>query len=98
MVLVIANAPGHRGARTTQALTACAQLELSRLPSYSPQLPVIERFWRVLRRRATPHRRLLTLAQLTHAWRNSLCYDPPLKHRVLSVIHAPKKRTQLSAP
>src|SRR5918998_4557943 len=53
VVLVIDNAPWHRGALITQALTACPHLEFYRLPSYSPQLQVIERFWRVLRRRAT---------------------------------------------
>jgi DDE superfamily endonuclease len=98
VVLVIDNAPWHRGALMTQVLTACAQLELSHLPSSSPQLQVIERFWRVLRRRATHHRRFLTLAQLKHALRNSLCDYRTLKQRVLSVIQSPKKRAQLSAP
>jgi transposase len=97
VVLVIDNAPWHRGAHIAQALNACSHLEFYRLPSYSPQLQIIERFWRVLRRRATHNRLFLTLAQLKHALRNSLCYYQTLKHRVLSVIQSPKKRTQLSA-
>jgi transposase len=97
VVLVIDNAPWHRGARIAQALKACSHLAFYRLPSYSPQLQIIERFWRVLRRRATHNRLFLTLAQLKHALRNSLCYYHTLKHRVLSVIQSPKKRTQLSA-
>ena len=97
VVLVIDNAPWHRGALITKTRHRFPHLELYRLPSYSPQLQVIERFWRVLRRRATHNRLFLTLAQLKHALRNSLCYYQTLKHRVLSVIQSPKKRTQLSA-
>jgi transposase len=97
VVLVIDNAPWHRGALITQALSEVPHLELYRLPRYSPQLQVIERFWRVLRRRATHNRLFLTLAQLKHALRNNLCYYQTLKHRVLSLIQSPKKRTQLSA-
>jgi transposase len=97
VVLVIDNAPWQRGALITQALKACSHLEFYRLPRYSPQLQIIERFWRVLRRRATHNRLFLTLAQLKYALRNSLCYYQTLKHRVLSLIQSPKKRTQLSA-
>jgi hypothetical protein len=64
-------------------------------PSYSPQLQVIERFWRVSRRRATHNRLLTTVGALKQALRNSLCYYQTLRHRVLSVIQAPKKRTNL---
>jgi DDE superfamily endonuclease len=95
--LVIDNAPGHRGALITQTLTAVPHLELYRLPRDSPQLQVIERFWRVLRRRA-PHNRLFpTLAQLTQALRNTLCYFQTLKHRVRSLVLSPTKGTQRSA-
>jgi hypothetical protein len=73
VVLVIDNAPWHRGAWVTQALHECRHLALSRLPSDSPQLPVIERFWKVWRRRATHNQLLQTLAALKRALRNSLC-------------------------
>ena len=96
VVLVIDNAPWHHGGLITRALDQLPQLRLYRLPSYSPQLQVIERFWKVLRRRATHNRLFPTLAQLKQALRNSLCYYQTLKHRVLSLIQSPKKRTLLS--
>ena len=97
VVLVIDNAPWHRGGLITKVLNQLPQLRLYRLPSYSPQLQVIERFWKVLRRRATQNRLFTTRARLKQALRNSLCYYQTLKQRVLSLIHSPKKRTQLSA-
>jgi len=64
VIITIDNAPWHRGASVEEVLEAHPQLRLYRLPSYSPQLNVIERFWRVLRRRA-PHNRLFaTMAEL----------------------------------
>jgi transposase len=84
VVLVIDNAPWHRGALVTQALRECPHLECSRWPSYRPQLQLMERFWKVLRRRATHNRLFRAIAWLKRALRHSLCYDQPLKHRVLS--------------
>jgi transposase len=97
VVLVIDNAPWHRGALVTQALSACPHLECYRLPSYSPQLQLIERFWKVLRRRATHNRLFRAIAQLQRALRNSLCYYQTLKQRVLSLIQSRRKRTHPSA-
>src|SRR4029434_3593396 len=48
VVITIDKAPWHRGALMAQVLAAHPHLRLKRLPSYSPQLNVIERFWRVL--------------------------------------------------
>jgi DDE superfamily endonuclease len=96
VVLVIDNAPWHKGALISAVLKELPQLELYRLPSYSPQLQVIERFWRVLRRRATHNRFFTTVGALQQALRNSLRYYQTLRHRVLSVIQSPKKRTKLS--
>ncbi len=97
VVLVIDKASWHRGACITAVLAACPHLELYPLPSYSPKLQVIERFWKVLRRRATHNRLFLTMAQLKQALRNSLCYYQTLKHRVLSVIQSLRKRSKSSA-
>ena len=97
VVLVIDKAPWHKGAAVTEVLAAHLHLELYPLPSYSPKLQVIERFWQVLRRRATHNRLFRTLAALKKALRNSLCYDQTLKQRVLSVIQSPRKRTKSSA-
>jgi transposase len=97
VVLVVDKTAWHRGALVTAVLEACPHLELYPLPSYSPKLQVIERFWKVLRRRATHNRLFPTLAQLKRALRNSLCYYQTLKHRVLSVIQSPRKRTKSSA-
>jgi transposase len=97
VVLVIDNAPWHKGAPITTCLNDMPHLELYRLPSYSPQLQVIERFWKILRRRATHNRLFGTVAALKRALRHSLCYYQTLRHRVLSIIQAPHKRTKLSA-
>jgi transposase len=97
VVLIIDNAPWHKGARVTMVLNEVPHVELYRLPSYSPQLQVIERFSKVLRRRATHNRLFPTMAQLKQALRNSLCYYQTLKHRVLSLIQSPKQRTILPA-
>ncbi len=56
-----------------EMLGAFPQLELYPLPSYSPQLQMIERFWKVLRRRAIHNRLFQTMAQLKQALRHSLC-------------------------
>src|SRR5262249_3263522 len=59
VVLLIDNAPWHRGKAVNAALADNPHLRFKRLPSYSPQLNPIERFWKKLRRRAT-HNRLST--------------------------------------
>lgn len=97
VVVVIDKASWHRGAFVTAVLRAFPHLELYPLPSYSPKLQVIERFWKVLRRRATHNRLFPTMAQLKQTLRNSLCYYQTLKQRVLSVIQSVRKRSKSSA-
>jgi DDE superfamily endonuclease len=91
VVITIDNAPWHQGATITQALAAHPHLQLYRLPSYSPQLNVVERFWRVLRRRATHNRLFLTMAALRRALRANLCYFHTMRHKVLSLLSSPRK-------
>jgi transposase len=93
VVLVSDNAPWHHGSLITTALHEVPHLQLYRLPSYSPQLQVIERFWRALRRRATHNRLFPALAQLKQALRHSLCDYQTLTHRGLAPIQSPKQRT-----
>jgi transposase len=64
---------------------------LDRLPSYSPQLNVIERFWRVLRRRATHNRWFASMAALRKTLRNNISYFQTMKQKVLSLIESPRK-------
>jgi transposase len=87
VVLTIDNAPWHRGEAVTKALADHPQLELYRLPPYSPKLNVIERLWKVLRRRATHNRLFDTLADLKASVRNSLRYFQTMRSRVLQLIN-----------
>ena len=86
VVVIIDNAPWHRGRPIDEALAANPHLELKRLPSYSPQLNVIERFWKLLRRRATHNRLFDTLADLKGSVRNSLRYFQTVRSRVRPLI------------
>lgn len=74
VVLVIDNAPWHRGRLVDAAMRDNPHLEFYRLPSYGPQLNPVERFWRQLRRRATHNRRFDTLTDLKASLRASLGY------------------------
>jgi hypothetical protein len=91
VVITIDNAPWHRGACVEQVLEAHPHLRLYRLPSYSPQLNVIERFWRVLRRRATHNRLFTSMACLRATLRNNICYFQTMRQKVLSLIESPRK-------
>lgn len=86
VVLVIDNAPWHRGKAVDQALADNPHLEFYRLPSYSPQLNPVERFWKKLRRRATHNRLFDALADLKRSVRNSLCYFQTVRDRVRTMI------------
>jgi transposase len=87
VVLLIDNAPWHAGAAIQEALADNPHLELKRLPSYSPKLNPIERFWKALRRRATHNRLFDSLADLKRSLRNSLRYFQTMRQRVKSLIH-----------
>jgi transposase len=97
VVLIIDNAPWHRGGPIDAALADHPHLEFYRLPSSSPQLNVIERFWKLLRRRATHNRLFDSLADLKRSLRASLCYYQTMRGRVRSLVvgcyTSPAKRT-----
>ncbi len=86
VVLIIDNAPWHRGKPIDEAMADNPHLEFKRLPSYSPQLNVIEHFWKLLRRRATHNRLFESLAGLKASIRASLCYFQTVRRRVRSMV------------
>lgn len=91
VVITIDHAPWHRGTLMAQVLAAHPHLRVKRLPRYSPQLNVIERFWRVLRRRATHNRLFTHRAALRMTLRSNLSYFHTMRHKVLSLIESPRK-------
>jgi transposase len=92
VVLAVDNAPWHRGPLIDAALAESPHLEFYRLPSYSPQLNVIERLWKTLRRRATHNRLFDAIADLKASIRNSLRYFQTVRRRLLTLINGrPKK-------
>lgn len=92
VVLVIDNAPWHRGKPIDEALCDNPHLEFKRLPSYSPQLNPIERLWKKLRRRATHNRLFDTLADLKASLRASLRYFQTMRNKVKSIIEGRTRR------
>jgi transposase len=86
VVLIIDNAPWHRGKPIDEVLADNPHLELKRLPSYSPQLNVIERSWRLLRRRATHNRLFESLSGLKRSIRASLCYFQTVRGKVRGLV------------
>ena len=97
VILTIDNASWHGGALIRQVVAAHPHLHVKRLPSYSPQLHVIERFWRVLRRRATHHRLFTRMAALRATLRNNICYFQTMRHKVLSLIESPRKTKKMQS-
>ena len=93
VVVLIGNAPWHRGRPIDEALRGNPHLELKRLPAYSPQLNPIERFWKAVRRRATHNRLFDKLADLKTSLRARLSYFQTVRHKVKSVIEGRPKRS-----
>jgi hypothetical protein len=91
VVITIDHAPWHRGALMEQVFAAHPHLWGKRLPSDSPQLNVMERFWRILRRRATHNRLFAHMAALRATLRHNLCYYQTMRQKVLSLIDSPRK-------
>jgi hypothetical protein len=92
VVLTIDNAPWHRGPLIDEALRESPHLELYRMPSYSPQLNVIERFWKKLRRRATHNRLFDAIADMKASVRNSLRYFQTVRGKLLTLINGRRKK------
>jgi transposase len=92
VVLLIDNAPWHRGGPINEALAENPHLKFKRLPAYSPQLNPIERLWKVLRRRATHNRLFDALADLKSSLRASLSYFQTMRERVKTLLHSRRKQ------
>jgi transposase len=86
VVLIIDNAPWRRGEPIDEALADCPHLESRRLPSYSPQLGVIERFRKALRRRATHNRLFESPAGPKRSIRASQCSFQTVRGKVRSPV------------
>ena len=97
VIITIDNASWHGGASIRQVLEAYPHLRLKRLPSYSPQLNVIERFWRVLRRRATHNRLFTSMSSLRATLRNNICYFQTMRPKMLSLIESPRKTKKMQS-
>jgi hypothetical protein len=96
VVLVIDNAPWHRGKPIDEAMAENPHLEFYRLPGYSPQLNPVERFWKILRRRATHNRLFDTLADLKASVRNSLSYFQTARDRVRTLLNRRSRKQSQS--
>ena len=92
VVLLIDNAPWHRGQPIDEALAQNPHLKFKRLPAYSPQLNPIERLWKVLRRRATHNRLFDALTDLKRSLRASLCYFQTVRDRVKTLLLSRRKQ------
>jgi transposase len=91
VVLLLDNAPWHRGASMQAALAENPPAELKRLPSYSPQLNPVERLWKALRRRATHNRLFDSLKDPKKSLRASLSYFQTMRQRVASLLEQPPR-------
>ena len=94
VVIMIDNAPWHRGEIINEVLARYPHLRLYPLPSYSPQLNPIERFWRVLRRRATHNRLFATRKELRNTLRHNICYYQSMRHKMLTLLESPRKKSK----
>ncbi|TNE31738.1 MAG: hypothetical protein EP346_00225 [Bacteroidetes bacterium] len=97
VVIIIDRAIWHFGEPIREVLKTLPHLELYELPSNSPHLNVIERFWRILRRRATHNRFFESMDELCKTLRNNLCYYQTIRSKVMSLIECPKKRAKNQA-
>lgn len=97
VVLTIDNAPWHRGPLIAEALKENPHLEFYRMPSYSPQLNVIERFWKKLRRRATHNRLFDAIKDMKSSVRNAIRYFQGAPKRLLTLINGRPKKSKKAA-
>src|SRR5262249_13880005 len=86
VVLIIDNAPWHRGKLVDEILAEHTHLDFAGGQSYGPKLTGTEGFWRLLRRRATRNRLFDSLSELKRSLRASLSYYQTMRGRVRSLV------------
>ena len=96
VVTPIDNAPWPRGKPVDEALRGNPHLGSERPPSHSPQLNPIERFWKILRRRATHNRLFDTPADLRRSIRGSPSYYQTARDRVRTLLDRQSRKRTLS--
>jgi transposase len=96
VVIILDNAPWHQGSVVTAVRQEFPHLECYRLPSYCPDLNPIERFWTILRRRASHNRLFETLKALRMALRGSIGYFQTCDHRILALMSICKRQRRKS--
>ena len=92
--IIIDHAPWHQGPIVEEAMAAHPHLRFYRLPSYSPPLNPIERFWRILRRRAAHNRLFTTRSEWRQTLRHNLCDYQSMRHKVLSLLESKRKKAK----
>ena len=96
VVTLMDNAPWHAGEPVRAAPAANPHPELKRRPSHGPQLNPIERFRKLLRRRAARDRLFDTLADLRRSIRSSLSYYQTVRIRVKTMLGRNAKKQTLT--
>lgn len=97
VVVTIDNAPWHQGPTVREALARHTHLELYRLPSYSPQLNVVERLWKLLRHAVTHNRLFEDLVDLASALDRAMRRLGRRPPQLLSLILSERKRAKSCA-
>ena len=85
LLLVLDNASYHRAAPVTAAAEKL-RIELLYLPPYSPNLNLIERFWKFLKRKVARNRFYATFAEFRAAVQNILNDLAPYREELASLL------------
>lgn len=85
LLLVLDNAPYNHAAAVTEA-AAKLRIELLYLPPYSPNLNLIERFWKFLKRKVARNRYHATFAEFRAAVQKVLNNIPDYRNDLVSLM------------
>lgn len=85
LLLVLDNAPYNRAPAVTQAADELA-IELLYLPTYSPNLNLIERFWKFLKRKVARNRYYPTFAEFRAAIQHLLTNLPAYRDELATLL------------